>query len=263
MASAFLPEDLVVRILGALVTNIIESGGHCSSLTEELNQAHACRLGCKILAAVSQSSRRCRDAIVAAGLWQRSVQVVLWPMSAPKTTNMGAPEITNIDAHASQIRLLNVLGFATRRLHINCMQLPSSLDLAWLTDCCPSVQTLMLSFYGPEGTFTLDWVNCWRCTLTHLHVHFWYDDCLGAPPVTPLLSSVFRTSHALEEIHLRGVDWPRARIEIYCAFLVKLPCSSLRRLTLEGSEPWSAAELTGLRSKGIVVDLRLVADRGR
>jgi len=261
MASELLPEDLLVRILGALVTNITESGAHCSGLAEELNQAHACRLGCRILSAVSQSSRRCRDAIATAGLWQSVVQVVLWPMSAPKTTNMGAPEITNIVAHASQIRLLNTLGFATNRLHINCMQLLSSRDLAWLIDCCPSIKTLMLGFYGPEGTFTLDWVDSWCRTLTHLHIQFWYDDCLGAPPVTPLLSSVLRASEVLEEIHLRGVDWPRARLDIYRA--LQSPCASLRRLTLEGSEPWSDDELTGLRSKGILVDLRLVADRGR
>lgn len=258
MENAPLPDDLFIRTLGALITNINDSDQSYSGSSQELLDEQVCRTACSMLSAVSQCSHRCREAVVAGDLWQQAIRIVVWPMVAPGITKVHDHKYRK---RVSQLRLLELAGTTTRRLYVDCIQLLPC-DIADLVARCPNIATLVLRFYGPEGTFSLDWISAWCHTLKHLDIHFWYDGCLGPPQINAVLAPLLQSSEVLEDIYLRGIDWPKARMETYQALecsSARQQCSSLRRITLEGSECWSEMQLASLRSKGIVVRVSSMA----
>lgn len=241
MEISALQDELIVRVLASLIANIK------SGIDDQL-----CRSGCASLAAMSKTCRRYRDAIAHAGLWPMAAQVVIWPMSVASRC------ICPTETRTSQARLIRKVGSGCHTLHVKCLQLLEG-EFAMLTESCPSVKVLSFSYYGPEGVGGLDWVSVWQSTLRCLSIHLWYDDCLGPPLVDKLISSVLSGCEALDELHLTGVDWPRAKVDIkdvfwrYRAEGIQKP---LRRLSLEGTELWAKEEIDALSSAGTAVEIR-------
>ncbi|CAJ1350007.1 unnamed protein product [Effrenium voratum] len=140
----------------------------------------------------------------------------------------------------SLARLLYASGSSCRYLRINCMALQPG-ELSWLSTCCPAVEMLQLCFFGP-GT-GMEWLKTWASTLRQLCIHFWYDDCLGPPPVLDAIQEILR-SCTLDGLWLTGIDWPRARSQIAHAVQAALSRAALHccHISLEGSQPWPEEE---------------------
>jgi len=220
--------------------------------------------GCTLLASFSRTCRRCHAVVAATGLWHSALRRVAWPMPAViwarQRDGLGDPDLVA----ASQLKTLRRAGTATRELQINCLHvLPG--DVSALVECCPSVEMLELCFFGPEGADGLSWSCAWQQKLTSLVLHFWYDDCLGAPRIAKVLADIGAHCQALREMRLTGLDWPRARADVCTALMHGYGRSwpNLCRLWVEGSEPWHAVELTALQVRGITVEARLLPDRTR
>lgn len=255
MESGRLSDELLARTLAVFIRDIGESPRvYCSGWSQALLDESVCRVVCKVLSAVSQTCRHCRDAINVADLWRTALQIVIWPMSR-------GMDLGNVDGRSLHIKQLGMVGSTSRSLYVDCMQLLHG-DLAEVGRTCPSIATLTLSFLGPEGTGGLEWISTWRRTLKCLNVHFRCDACLGPPQIYVMLCEVLSGSDVLEEMCLKGVDWPRARMDILEALQSRRgQCPSLRRLMLEGCCCPSDEQLAPLRASGIAVRTRVGASR--
>ncbi|CAK9029177.1 Uncharacterized protein SCF082_LOCUS18667 [Durusdinium trenchii] len=97
-------------------------------------------------------------------------------------------------------------------------------ELTWLSRCCCSVEMLQLRFFGPESfSSNMEWLDAWSHSLRRLSIQFWYDDCLGAPPIQEVTQYICRSCRSLEALWLKGIDWPKARIQIAAAIKNELP----------------------------------------
>lgn len=215
-----------------------------------------CRGGFNALAAMSQTCRRYHAAVNWSGLWNLSAKIIHWYCGHCRHCS----DTWGSRKRSSHMQLLRRLGSTSCYLELVCIgSLPC--DLVLLKKSCPSIRALKLCFYGPEGMEGIRWISAWQPTLTCLEIHFWYDDCLGSPPIIQAMSHI-RQCQKLELLSLRGVDWPRARMQICDAFK-HCRYQSLHRLILEGSEPWSEPELDSIRSCGILVHCKRMPDRSR
>ncbi|CAJ1350006.1 unnamed protein product [Effrenium voratum] len=214
----------------------------------------SCLKGCCYgrLASMMRTCTRSWRAILAGNLWGKAAGMVLWP---PRLASSAET------SRKSLARLLYASGSSCRYLRINCMALQPG-ELSWLSTCCPAVEMLQLCFFGP-GT-GMEWLKTWASTLRQLCIHFWYDDCLGPPPVLDAIQEILR-SCTLDGLWLTGIDWPRARSQIAHAVQAALSRAALHccHISLEGSQPWPEEELGAMRASGLKVKVNLLADRTR
>lgn len=247
-----LPFELFARVILALLPDVGEKIATAFPRADE----QSCRLGFKMLAATTQTCVRNKRAILVADLWGKAAGMVLWPPSA-------IVDFANA-SRLSLARRLQASGGCCRYLSINCMALQPG-ELAWLSRCCCAVEMLHLRLFGPEGTKSMEWLDAWSHSLKRLSIQFWYDDCLGPPPIQEVTCLIFRSCTALEALWLTGVDWPKARAQIGAAIRGELlgAAKSLRRLSLEGSQPWPDDEINVICAAGLTVEVRLLADRTR
>lgn len=248
-----LPLELLARVIFSLLTDVTNT-----TLASSFPRAdeQSCRLGFKTLAATSQTCLRNKRAICLADLWSKAAGMMLWPPSSAADS-----------ADASRLSLarrLQTSGTCCRYLSINCMALQPG-ELSWLSGCCPGVEMLHLRLFGPEGIKSMEWLDVWSHSLKRLSIQFWYDDCLGAPPIQEVTGLVLRSCRTLEALWLTGVDWPKARAQIGAAIRSERfgAATSLRRLSLEGSQPWPDDEIKVICAAGLTVEVRLLADRTR
>lgn len=107
------------------------------------------------------------------------------------------------------------------------------------------------------------WLSTWALSLRLLTVQFWYDDCLGSPPVMEVTCLILETCQALEDLCITGIDWPRAKLAILRALQTLEKRPLLKRLSLEGSQTWHEDELRMIKAMIPRVDVTILADRTR
>ncbi|CAK9025632.1 unnamed protein product [Durusdinium trenchii] len=246
-----LPFELFARVLLALLSDV---GNTTIARAFPWADEQLCRCGFKALGATSQTCIRNKRAVLVADLWGKAAGMVLWPPSHVDTA-----------ASRSLAQRLQASGSCCRYLIINCMALEYG-ELTWLSRCCCSVEMLQLRFFGPESfSSNMEWLDAWSHSLRRLSIQFWYDDCLGAPPIQEVTQYICRSCRSLEALWLKGIDWPKARIQIAAAIKNELLGAGkcLRRLSLEGSQPWPDDEINVMRAAGLVVEVCLLSDRTR
>mmetsp|Transcript_91077 Transcript_91077/g.257878 ORF Transcript_91077/g.257878 Transcript_91077/m.257878 type:complete len:278 (-) Transcript_91077:152-985(-) len=247
----FLCEELLTEALKALVPTARRSGlPHRSSKTAWSTDRRCIMSGCRTLAAFSQTCRAHRATVAAAGLWRRAITKVFWPVQPRMARNESDSGHLAVDA---QLKILRNLGSSCRHLRSNCMELQPG-DLAAIVEHCPSVEVLELSYYGPEGTGSLEWVSSWGPTLKCLAIHFWYDAILGPPLVFKLLREIGERCKRLEDLWLTGVDWPRAKDDIARVLQSPEMWSGLRRLHVEGTQPFATPDFAHLQRHGVTTE---------
>lgn len=189
-----------------------------------------------MLAVAGQVCRKWHCDVVHSSLWRRALVHVLWPINPSRCTR----------GVVGQLSALRRFGSHCRHLRVDCLRSEPG-DLQAIVACCPTVEVLELSFFGPESaTSNFVWANAWSKTLRRLSVCFWYDAILGSPRLADFLDFA-STCRALEELRLSGLDWSRAKHETRTALRQQEHSSktiwpSLRLLVLEGSEICSSAD---------------------
>ncbi|OLP86745.1 hypothetical protein AK812_SmicGene32101 [Symbiodinium microadriaticum] len=192
----------------------------------------------------------------------RAADITLWPSGtfagAARMHSRGIAPFTGAEAYEVE------QGY----LSINCMVLQSGVnclqkDLNWLSACCRAVEMLQLRWLGPEMSIEAAWLSTWALSLRLLTVQFWYDDCLGSPPVMEVTCLILETCQALEDLCITGIDWPRAKLAILRALQTLEKRPLLKRLSLEGSQTWHEDELRMIKAMIPRVDVTILADRTR
>jgi len=226
---------------------------------------HSLRSSLRALAAFCRCCQRFDMVVKVGGLWRQAVIQVLWPMDClTLDCTEDANNMMQRD-HESQINVLRSSGEACRQLLVNCLHVSAN-DLHVLGECCPCVEALHLSFYGPSMTDDYTWIRSWCQTLACVSIHWWYDDSLGGACITKMLTEIGVHCQVLVELVLTGVDWPRAKSDIQAVLLRSWTPGSwqaLKCVRLQGSQQWSSAELNILQSRGVRVETIVLDDRTR
>eukprot|EP00439_Symbiodinium_sp_Y106_P038143 s2047_g4.t1 len=236
--------ELAMDKLSSGLLQLAQGAGSTSSSKQLLPQLPAPRtklfslMARQRLAAFTQTCVRNKDAVALADLWCRAADITLWPSG----TFAGAEA-----SRLSLARRLRISGAACRYLSINCMVLQSG-DLNLLSACCRAVEMLQLRWLGPEMSIEAAWLSTWALCLRRLTVQFWYDDCLGSPPVMEVTSLILETCQVLEDLCITGIDWPRAKFAILRALQTLEKRPLLKRLSLEGSQGWHEDELRMIKA---------------
>ena len=264
------PCELLVRILRFILVEVDKSNGASrpKKWSKTMVDYQDVRFGYASLAVFSRSCQCHYKAVNATGLWHEAVFRVLWPMCGEMSFQTGAHSSAQRDiAIAPQLHLLRQVGTWSRHLHTNCLHLRPG-DFAKLVKCCPSIETIELCYFGPSGANEMEWARGWSKTLRRLSVHFWYDGGLGPPSIPKIsipkvLSEVAAHCEMLEELTLTGIDWPRAKADVYKALCIaRFPLSwrALRSVRIEGLEAWTPADFRLLICRGIHVHTKVISN---